>query len=182
MFTRFEILAETGSMLGNATTSKRGFVATIRAAFSQRNLVARGCWSHLKLSRTAGRLAGLNINSNDRVGREAGGCGITLSHRIAWHMATPRREGFERTHLPEKIQFYNVARGSTGELRSLLYVISDNYPRTAPVAERLRSTAISVGKLISGLLRSTEGRKGRLPLALSFLLAPVSYLLASIFR
>ncbi len=68
-------------------------------------------------------------------------------------------EGFERTHLPEKIQFYNVARGSTGEVRSLLYVISDNYPRSAPVAERLRSTAISVGKLVSGLLRSTEGRR-----------------------
>ncbi len=40
-------------------------------------------------------------------------------------------EGFERTHLPEKIQFYNVARGSTGEVCSLLYVISDNYPRSA---------------------------------------------------
>ena len=66
-------------------------------------------------------------------------------------------EGFERTHLPEKIQFYNIARGSTGEVRSLLYVISDNYPRSAPEAERLRSTAISVGKLVSGLLRSTEG-------------------------
>ena len=25
--------------------------------------------------------------------------------------------GFERTHLPEKIQFYNIARGSTGEVR-----------------------------------------------------------------
>jgi four helix bundle protein len=87
-------------------------------------------------------------------------------------------EGFERTHLPEKIQFYNIARGSTGEVRSLLYVISDNYPRSAPVAERLRSTAISVGKLVSGLLRSTEGRKGRLPQAV----VPISYLLASIFR
>ena len=91
-------------------------------------------------------------------------------------------EGFERTHLPEKIQFYNIARGSTGEVRSLLYVISDNYPRSAPVAERLRGTAISVGKLVSGLLRSTERRKGRLPRALSLLLAPISYLLASIFR
>ena len=91
-------------------------------------------------------------------------------------------EGFERTHLPEKIQFYNIARGSTGEVRSLLYVISDNYPRSAPVAERLRGTAISVGKLISGLLQSTERRKGRLPRALSLLLAPISYLLASIFR
>src|SRR4030095_13304716 len=63
-------------------------------------------------------------------------------------------EGFERTHLPEKIQFYNIARGSTGEVRSLLYVISDNYPRSAPVAERLRGTAISLGKLVSGLLQS----------------------------
>ncbi|MFZ0917207.1 MAG: hypothetical protein WAN04_09970, partial [Candidatus Udaeobacter sp.] len=50
------------------------------------------------------------------------------------------------------IQFYNIARGSTGEVRSLLYVISDNYPRSAPVAERLRGTSISVGKLVSGLL------------------------------
>ena len=91
-------------------------------------------------------------------------------------------EGFERTHLSEKIQFYNIARGSTGEVRSLLYVISDNYPRSAPVAERLRGTAISVGKLVSGLLQSTERRKGRLPRALSLLLAPISYLLASIFR
>jgi len=91
-------------------------------------------------------------------------------------------EGFERTHLPEKIQFYNIARGSTGEVRSLLYVISDNYPRSAPEAERLRSTAISVGKLVSGLLRSTEGRKAKFPRALSLLLAPISYLLAPIFR
>jgi four helix bundle protein len=91
-------------------------------------------------------------------------------------------EGFERTHLPEKIQFYNIARGSTGEVRSLLYVISDNYPRSAPEAERLRNTAVSVGKLVSGLLRSTEGRKGRFPLALSLLLAPIFYLLGSIFR
>ena len=90
-------------------------------------------------------------------------------------------EGFERTHLPEKIQFYNIARGSTGEVRSLLYVISDNYPRSAPVAERVRSTAISVGKLVSGLLRSTEGRKGRLTRAVSLLLVSISYLLASIF-
>ena len=91
-------------------------------------------------------------------------------------------EGFERTHLPEKIQFYNIARGSTGEVRSLLYVISDNYPRSAPVAERLGGTAISVGKLVSGLLQSTERRKGRLPRVLSVLLTPISYLLPSIFR
>jgi four helix bundle protein len=68
-------------------------------------------------------------------------------------------EGFERT-LPEKIQFYNIARGSTGEVRSLLYVISDNYPRSAPVAERLRGTAISVGKLVSDFCsRPRDGKE-----------------------
>jgi four helix bundle protein len=72
-------------------------------------------------------------------------------------------EGFERTHLAEKIQFYNTARSSTGEVRSLLYVISDNYPRSAAKAERLRISAVSVGKLVSGFLRSTEGRKNRAP-------------------
>ena len=90
-------------------------------------------------------------------------------------------EGFERTHLPEKIQFYNVARGSTGEVRSLLYVISDNYPQSAADAERLRGSAVSVGKLVSGLLRSTEERKGRSPGPISLLFS-LSYLLASIFR
>ena len=58
-------------------------------------------------------------------------------------------EGFEWTHLPEKTQFYSSRPGSTGEVRSLLYVISDNYRRSAREAERLRSTAISVGKLVS---------------------------------
>ena len=69
------------------------------------------------------------------------------------------QEGFERTHLPEKLQFYNVARGSTAEVRSLLYVIEDNFPQNAAQAVELRDEVVSVGKLISGLIRSTENRK-----------------------
>ena len=68
-------------------------------------------------------------------------------------------EGFERTHLPEKLQFYNVARGSTAEVRSLLYVIEDNYPASAVIAARLRTDIVSIGKLVSGLIRSTAERK-----------------------
>ena len=70
-------------------------------------------------------------------------------------------EGFERIHLPEKLQYYNVARASTGETRSLLYVIEDNYPEAAPAALALRAEAITVGQLTSGLIRSTEQRKSR---------------------
>ncbi len=32
-------------------------------------------------------------------------------------------EGFERAHAAEKLQAYNIARSSCGEVRSLLYVI-----------------------------------------------------------
>jgi four helix bundle protein len=70
-------------------------------------------------------------------------------------------EGFERTHLPEKVQFYNIARGSTAEIRSLLYVIEDNFPESASSAADLRNDVVSVGKLVSGLIRSTEERKLR---------------------
>ncbi len=68
-------------------------------------------------------------------------------------------EGFERMHLPEKLQFYNVARGSTAEVRSLLYVIEDNFMSIAANSTALRDDAVSVGKLVSGLIRSTEERK-----------------------
>ena len=65
-------------------------------------------------------------------------------------------EGFERTHLLEKLQFYNVARGSTAEVRSLLYVIEDNFFQSAVPAAALREEIVSVG--VSGLIRSTKER------------------------
>ena len=77
--------------------------------------------------------------------------GVSIMSNIA--------EGFERTHLQEKIQFYNVARGSAGEVRSLLYVISDNFVEAAE-AERLRQETTTVGKLVTGLLNSTIRRRG----------------------
>jgi four helix bundle protein len=70
-------------------------------------------------------------------------------------------EGFERVHISEKAQFYNVARGSTAEVRSLLYVVEDNFPKSAPATALLREQVVSVGKLVSGLIRSTEARKSR---------------------
>ena len=89
-------------------------------------------------------------------------------------------EGFERTHLQEKIQFYNVARGSAGEVRSLLYVVSDNFAEAAAEAERLRDEVTRVGKLVTGLLNSTVKRRGIVPRAILAVLSPISYLLTSI--
>src|SRR5205809_3803913 len=89
-------------------------------------------------------------------------------------------EGFERTHLQEKIRFYNVARGSAGEVRSLLYVISDNYAEAAAEAERLRDEVTRVGKLVAGLLNSTVRRRGIAARGIVALLSTISYLLTSI--
>ena len=65
-------------------------------------------------------------------------------------------EGFERTGGPEKLHFYNIARASCGEVRSLLYVVEDNYPASAEKSVQLRNNTIQTGKLLSGLIASTK--------------------------
>lgn len=67
-------------------------------------------------------------------------------------------EGFERLSVPEKRQFYNIARASCGEVRSLSYVIADVHPRLEPRIHSLRSEIETSGRLISGLIRSTAQR------------------------
>jgi len=67
-------------------------------------------------------------------------------------------EGFERANLKEKGHFYNIARASNGEVRSLLYVVADVYPSHAEPALKTQHSTIKIGKLISGLIRSTAAR------------------------
>ncbi len=100
--------------------------------------------------------------------------------RAAVSIMSNLAEGFERVHLQEKLQFYNTARASAGEVRSLLYVISDNYQESAAEAASLRGQAVSVGRLVTGLLTSTAKRKLTLKAPLLPLLAPVFHLLSSI--
>jgi four helix bundle protein len=83
-------------------------------------------------------------------------------------------EGFERHHVQEKLQFYNVAHASTAEVRSLTYVVEDNYPKLATEAVELRKKAVGTGQLVGGLLRSTESRKSKMASLLSPLFALLS--------
>lgn len=111
--------------------------------------------------------------SNDfRLCSQIQAAGVSIMSNIA--------EGFERTHLQEKIQFYNVARGSVGEVRSLLYVVSDNFAEASTDAERLREETKKVGKLVTGLLNSTVRRRGIVSRAILALVSPISYLLTPI--
>ena len=67
-------------------------------------------------------------------------------------------EGYERLHIPEKRQFYNVARASCGELRSQLHLLRDIQFIPDKQFETLIEQTNRVGRLTSGLLRSLENR------------------------
>ena len=79
--------------------------------------------------------------------------------RAAVSTMTNIAEGFERVHVAEKLQFYNIARASTGEVRSLSYVVEDNYANSADDVIALRDDLHRVGCLSTGLIRSTEQRR-----------------------
>ena len=97
------------------------------------------------------------ITLNDKLVRDYGLCGQL--QRAAVSIMSNIDEGFEHIHLQEKTQFYNIARGSGAEVRSLLYVVEDNYPSIAEQAVLLRENVVHVGKLITGLIQSTQRRK-----------------------
>ncbi len=63
-------------------------------------------------------------------------------------------EGWESLNQGEKCQFYNYARRSCGEVRSMSYVLEDNSLAAPAEVADLRARCIRTGKLISGLIRS----------------------------
>ena len=67
-------------------------------------------------------------------------------------------EGRESLHVAEKRQAYNVARRSCGEVRSMSYVLLDNKFVTDAEQQKLLTSCIQTGKLVSGLIRSLDNR------------------------
>lgn len=112
------------------------------------------------------------LTRHGEIARDFGLC--SQIQRAGVSMMSNVAEGFERQHVQEKLQFYNVAHGSSGEVRSLTYVIDDNYPSLAAASMQLRERASQAGKLLGGLIRSTESRKTRLSSLLSPLFALLS--------
>jgi four helix bundle protein len=65
-------------------------------------------------------------------------------------------EGFERQGKQEKWHFYNIAKGSAGEVRSLTYVLLDNTLSPTDSVLALQNLASEVGALVYGLMRCTK--------------------------
>ena len=115
------------------------------------------------------------LTRSAEIARDFGLCGQI--QRASVSIMSNIAEGFERQHIQEKLQFCNVARGSSAEVRSILYVVEDNYPRLSQEAIELREKAVQTGKLVTGLIRSTESRRSkatRLLSAIFHLLCPIS--------
>jgi len=62
-------------------------------------------------------------------------------------------EGGETFHVAEKIQFYNFARRSWGEVRSLNYVLIDHHDVSAAKHTAFGERCVRHGRLVSGLMR-----------------------------
>jgi four helix bundle protein len=67
-------------------------------------------------------------------------------------------EGWESLHGAEKIQFYNFARRSCGEVRSMSYVLLDNSFISTDEHRALRELCVRTGQLVSGLMRSLDSK------------------------
>jgi len=70
-------------------------------------------------------------------------------------------EGFERGSKQEFIQFLNIAKGSNGEVRSLLYVALDQEYLGTERFHELRESALALSRRLARFIRYLEGFQGK---------------------
>jgi four helix bundle protein len=79
------------------------------------------------------------------------GCAISVMNNIA--------EGFERRSDPDFARFLDIAKGSNGEVRSMLYLAEDRANAGADQASEMRTLSEQLSKEIESLakhLRSSD--------------------------
>jgi len=78
--------------------------------------------------------------------------------RAAVSVPTNIAEGFERSSRREYVRFLYIAKGSAGELRSLLRVAKEIGYLDEASYEQLRSAAIEISRFLANLIKSLRQR------------------------
>ena len=90
---------------------------------------------------------------NDQIQRAA----VSIMNNIA--------EGFDRSKISKDnkqfISFLNIASGSCGEVKSMLYLAQDLNYLSQDEAEKLRSECISISAKITGLVMTLQDNNGK---------------------
>jgi four helix bundle protein len=82
---------------------------------------------------------------------------VSQMRRAAVSIPANIAEGFKRRGIQEKIRFYNVSEGSLEEVKYFLILSKDlGY---IPPGEDLMAQSETVGRLLNGLVASTERRR-----------------------
>jgi len=90
---------------------------------------------------------------------------ISQMRRAATSVPANIAEGFKRRGIQEKIRFYNIAEGSLEEIKYFLILSKDlGY---IPSSTNEMARAETIGKLLHGLIASTEKRKFNKPHSLT---------------
>ena len=124
----------------------------------EKNTPYTGCFEDLDAWREARALVRLvyqttrlkGIKDDDRLCDQLRGAGLSVMNNIA--------EGWESLTLAEKRQMYGYARRSCGEVRSMLYVVEDNYAVHEELLNQGWELCRHVGRLVTGLIQSVERR------------------------
>lgn len=77
--------------------------------------------------------------------------------RAAVSIPTNIGEGFERASRKEYLLFLNIAKGSAGELRSLLRVAIEIGFIDQPSHDRLRDAALEISRYLSNQMKAIRG-------------------------
>ena len=72
-------------------------------------------------------------------------CGVSVMNNIA--------EGFERRSDPDFARFLDIAKGSNGEVRSMLYLAEDRDYLSFPVVNEMRNFSEDLSRAIESLAK-----------------------------
>ncbi|MBU1206979.1 MAG: four helix bundle protein [Proteobacteria bacterium] len=78
--------------------------------------------------------------------------------RAAISISTNIAEGFERSSRKEYLHFLNIAKGSAGEVRSLLRVTIEIGYIDPSTYDHLRNAILELSRYLSNQIRSLKGR------------------------